>query len=462
MYLLSKYLPFSRIDPMSQGNHESSTIKILGDRYQIQQTLEKQGGRETFLATDLSTQTSVVIKRLTFGCNLNWDSVKLFELEAQTLSSLSHPAIPQYLDFFTIEEPGRKGFALVQSYIPGKSLQEYLAQGILFSEQEIKTIVKAILDILEYLHQRKPLVIHRDIKPSNILIVKESDNSIGKVYLVDFGSVQTLAILEGKTVTVVGTYGYMPPEQFGGRVTSASDLYSLGATAIALATGKHPAELPQKDLKIEFESEVRLTPNLIHWLRLMTEPSLEKRFSSVSEAREALEKPWLINSDSSIVSSRKLFWHSVWSSTLSLGICGIAFVYQQFLEMWSYGKFPDPNLGYFREFIIALIWWCVGSLIGLVNGILIGSLSYFRFFPLTDAKGYRQTVIRLSSIFGIILGAILGLGWHFQVIGADIYLIPASLTSAIIFGLGTGVASMEIAKWYKNQSLSLSNYEGSQ
>ena len=154
---------------MSKGNYESPTVKILDERYQLQQRLGKQGRRETFLATDLQTQKQVVIKRLTFGSNLNWDLVKFFKREAQTLSTLSHPAISQYLDFFTIEEPARKGFALVQSYIPGNSLQEYLDQGRHLKEKEIKKIVKAIMDILEYLHQRKPPVIHRDIKPSNIL-----------------------------------------------------------------------------------------------------------------------------------------------------------------------------------------------------------------------------------------------------------------------------------------------------
>ncbi len=447
---------------MSQRNSKNPTIRILSERYQLQHSFGKKGGRETLLATDLQTQEQVVIKRLTFGSNLNWDLVKLFEREAQTLSTLSHPAIPNYLDFLTIDEPGRKGFALVQSYIKGKSLQEYLDEGRCFREKEIKKIVKAILNILEYLHQRNPPVIHRDIKPSNILIGNEPNNTIDHVYLVDFGSVQTLGTLEGKTVTVVGTYGYMPPEQFGGRATKASDLYSLGATAIALATGKHPAELPQEDLKIKFESEVNFSSHLTQWLQRMIEPRLENRFSSAREAREALTKPWLVNSNLTLLEPNKLFWNSIWRSTLILGVFGMVFCYQQSMEMWSYGKFPDPNLSYFQQFLIALIWCGVSSLIGLVNGILIGSLSYFRFFPLSDVKSYRQTIIGLGSIFGIIVGAILGLGWHFQVIGADIYLIPASLASATIFGLGTAAVNIEIAKWYKNQSLSLTNQETSQ
>ena len=90
---------------------------------------------------------------------------------------------------------------------------------------------------------------------------ERSGNSVGQVYLVDFGSVQTVLAAEGGTRTVVGTYGYMPPEQFGGRTVPASDLYSLGATLIYLVTGTHPADLPQKDFRIQFEHLTKLSPS---------------------------------------------------------------------------------------------------------------------------------------------------------------------------------------------------------
>ncbi|MHC5829679.1 MAG: serine/threonine protein kinase, partial [Nostoc sp.] len=123
----------------------------------------------------------------------------------------------------------------------------YLQTGRTFTEAEVKQIAKAVLEILVYLHGLYPPVIHRDIKPSNILLGDRSGNSVGQLYLVDFGSVQTVLATETGTRTVVGTYGYMPPEQFGGRTVAASDLYSLGATLIYLVTGTYPADLPQKD-----------------------------------------------------------------------------------------------------------------------------------------------------------------------------------------------------------------------
>jgi len=73
----------------------NSAWKLLGERYQIQQQLGKKAGRRTLLARDLTTQELVVVKLLLFGNDFEWDNLKLFEREAETLKSLFHPAIPR-------------------------------------------------------------------------------------------------------------------------------------------------------------------------------------------------------------------------------------------------------------------------------------------------------------------------------------------------------------------------------
>lgn len=275
------------------SSQDSSILPFKDDsfdsRYEIQQQLASKAGRRTLLARDRSCGELVVVKILSFASDFEWDALKLFEREAQTLKSLSHPAIPRYLDFLALNSPNSQGFALVQTYIPADSLEKYLKAGRTFSEAEVRELAKALLGILIYLHSRQPAVLHRDIKPSNILLGDRSDN-IGQ-YLVDFGSVQTLAAREGGTMTVVGTYGYMPPEQFGDRTVPASDLYSLGATLIYLVTGTHPADLPHKDGRIQFEQNVNLSPAFADWLKWMTEPSLDRRLASAQDALQALEHP---------------------------------------------------------------------------------------------------------------------------------------------------------------------------
>jgi serine/threonine protein kinase len=130
------------------------------------------------------------------------------------------------------------------------------------------------------LHGRQPRVIHRDIKPSNILLTNRSGNSVGEVYLVDFGSVQTLAAKEGGTITVVGTYGYMPPEQFGDRAVPIIRSLQLRRNFDYFGDGNSSADLPHKDGRIQFEKACNPSPAFSRWLRWMIEPSLDRRFAS--------------------------------------------------------------------------------------------------------------------------------------------------------------------------------------
>lgn len=277
------------------------TTQILGDFYQVERQIAKKAGRKTLLCRDLRSQELVVVKLVSFSSDFEWDDLKLFEREAETLKSLSHRAIPQYLDYFELEVRSLKSFALVQTYIPAKSLKEHLQAGRTFSESEVQELAKALLEILTYLHDRKPAVIHRDLKPSNVLLGDRTGNSIGQVYLVDFGSVQTLAAKEDGTITVVGTYGYMPPEQFGGRTVPASDIYSLGATLICVLTGTHPADLPQKDGCIQFMQQVNISSNFELWLEQTIQPSLDRRFTSASQAWQELKHPPQIKANLPVV-----------------------------------------------------------------------------------------------------------------------------------------------------------------
>ncbi|MFK8184395.1 MAG: serine/threonine protein kinase [Phormidesmis sp.] len=262
--------------------------QVLSDRYLIQALLGKQKGRRTFLAKDTTTQQQVVIKVILFSPDFTWQDLKLFEREAETLQAIGHPAIPEYLTSFEVDIAGGKGFALVQTYIDAKSLQAWVDGGRTFSEAELQAIAHALLGILSYLHHRHPPIIHRDIKPSNILLQASKDNDDFTIFLVDFGSVQT-ARTNG-TMTVVGTYGYMPPEQFGGRTVPASDLYSLGATLIYLATGQHPADLTQDNMQIDFESTSNLSNAFTNWIRRLTYPDMARRIRTVETAQQTLTR----------------------------------------------------------------------------------------------------------------------------------------------------------------------------
>jgi serine/threonine protein kinase len=267
---------------------------ILEQKYQLKERLGRTAaGHQTWLAWDLASteaaDTRVTVKLLAFNPQMRWEELKLFEREGQVLRALNHPRIPKYRDYFDIDKELGNGvpwFALVQDYIPGRSLQEALESGKRFTEKQVRTFAKEVLDILIYLHELSPPVLHRDLKPSNLILGEDEH-----IYAIDFGAVQAQASVTGVTFTVVGTSGYAPLEQFWGRAVAASDVYALGATLIHLLTGVTPADLPLKDSRLQFSDRVSLHPDFLGWLEKATEISIERRFQTARDALEALKSP---------------------------------------------------------------------------------------------------------------------------------------------------------------------------
>ena len=258
---------------------------IIADQYELMELLGEGGSGSTYRAIRSKNEAVVAVKMLSLRHLQDWKQLELFEREAQILSQLNHPQIPQYLEYFHIDTPDNRAFYLVQQLIPGKSLAAWVESGCRFTEAEIKDIAQQLLAILQYLHQQSPPLIHRDIKPQNII-----RNSNGQVFLVDFGSVQHVyqnTILKGSTVA--GTYGYMAPEQFRGSALPASDLYGLGATILYLLTHRSPADLPQERLKLSFRQHVNISQHFADWLDAMIEPVIEQRFPTAIIAANNLQ-----------------------------------------------------------------------------------------------------------------------------------------------------------------------------
>jgi eukaryotic-like serine/threonine-protein kinase len=277
----------------------SSAQPTLGDRYRILGLLGAGGSGKTYRALDIQTKVEVAVKVLSLQGMADWKTLELFEREAKILAQLDHPAIPRYLDFFrapitevitevTIEE---EAFCLVQEIAPGQPLTAWIDQGYSFSEKELQQIAVQILEILIYLQGFTPPIIHRDIKPQNLLRTES-----GVIYLVDFGAVRDtyhLTITGGSTI--VGTYGYMAPEQFRGQAVLATDLYGLGATLLYLRSGQDPADMPVKKMKIDFRDSfatgdrVKTSADFANWLDGLLEPMPEDRYSSATLALDCLQ-----------------------------------------------------------------------------------------------------------------------------------------------------------------------------
>ena len=259
--------------------------EIIQSRYRIDSILGEGGISITYAATDLQTGDRVALKALTFRRMNDWKVLELFEREAKVLAQLNHPAIARYLDYFQIDTDQDRDFYIVQQLVEGQSLMQVIADGWHGSEADIKQIAEQVLDVLIYLHELKPPIIHRDIKPQNIILQPN-----GNIAIVDFGAVQdTYRNTQVSGSTFVGTYGYMPPEQYRGRAVPSTDLYALGATIIFLLTGRSPADLPEIRFKIDFRNAVSISPQFANWLDKMIEPAIEDRFSSARQSLNFLQ-----------------------------------------------------------------------------------------------------------------------------------------------------------------------------
>ena len=226
---------------------ELQTPQQLSIKYRYERILGEGTNGKTYLATDLFTGKQVAIKALKLVQSENFKSFELFKREAETLSSIQVPGVPQFYQSILSEKLGEACY-IVQEYIDAPSIQNYLNEGRIFSESETLTIMHKVAAILHVLHsQYSPPIIHRDIKPSNLLcrLPGSSDKEAWealKIYLIDFGAVANAHSNSDKS-TIAGTIGYMAPEQNFGESQPQTDLYALGATALHMLTGVPPYEM---------------------------------------------------------------------------------------------------------------------------------------------------------------------------------------------------------------------------
>jgi hypothetical protein len=246
---------------------------LRGGRFVILGTLGEGSQGCTFDGVDKRVGQAVAIKRFDVRGATSWKDVDLAEREARVLQSLAHPRLPRYIDRF--EEEG--ALYLVMEKIEGVSLGALRKRGATLGAADVVRLLHDAAEVLDYLHSRSPPVIHRDLKPGNVL--RRPDGSFA---FVDFGAVRDKLRPEGGS-TVVGTFGYMAPEQFQGRALPGSDVYAVGATALAMLTGREPETLPHRGLAIDVRSALRgqASDRLVGVLERMLDPDPDRRAARI-------------------------------------------------------------------------------------------------------------------------------------------------------------------------------------
>ncbi|MFN0180553.1 MAG: protein kinase domain-containing protein [Gemmatimonadales bacterium] len=223
--------PVARARP---SDLERRLTAAVSGRYLVKRLLGQGGMGAVFLADDLELDRPVAIKVLPNADPADPSFVERFRREARTAAKLDHPNI---IPIYRVESAGDLHY-FVMRYVPGKTLDEVLAdQPRLDPDQARAILVQAAL-ALGHAHQAG--IVHRDVKPANIMLDAE-----GRVILTDFGISKAVQATTHLTNTgmIVGTPTYMAPEQGRGQtVDGRADQYALGVVAFQILTGTLPFE----------------------------------------------------------------------------------------------------------------------------------------------------------------------------------------------------------------------------
>ena len=257
-------------------------------KYKILSALGSGGFGTVYLAEDTWIDKKVALKVP------HRQSVNFGELlrEPRLLASLNHPNIVTVL---TAEKQDNI-FYIVMEYVSGETLENIIGRDGALEVPKALDYTCQICNAVDHAHRQG--VIHRDLRPANIMVAGN-----GLIKVADFGTSRFLELAAHGT-TVIGSPPYMAPEQFQGRATFASDIYSLGVTMYQMVTGVLPYHTPAPaDLERLMRGEMvspprtrngRIPQRLNDIIMKAMAPDVTARYQTASDVLEdllAAERP---------------------------------------------------------------------------------------------------------------------------------------------------------------------------
>jgi serine/threonine-protein kinase len=207
------------------------SVSLVAGRYELVRPLGHGAMATVDLARDVELDRPVALKRLAENLARDEDLRRRFVREARLAARLAHPNVVRVFDVG--EDEGRPFIAM--EYVEGETLAELVARQGPLPAAEVATLGVQMCAALAAAHAAG--LVHRDVKPQNLLLGRDGVLKLGD-FGIAVGHEGTRLTLEG---TVLGTAGYLAPEQARGeQVTAAADIYAVGAVLYELLTGDPP------------------------------------------------------------------------------------------------------------------------------------------------------------------------------------------------------------------------------
>ncbi|MEO8905985.1 MAG: serine/threonine-protein kinase [Polyangiaceae bacterium] len=218
---------------------------LVGRRYRIRHFIARGGMGEVYEAFDEDLQQRVALKTVTSTASDNANAVRRLKGEVQLARRVSHPNVCRIYDFgtHTMATTGAQICFLTMEFVNGETLGQCVRLGGALPLAEVRTLAKQLLLGLSAAHAAG--VLHRDFKSDNVMLRTESDERVTPQIL-DFGLARALDhqsqhAASASQPSLVGTYGYIAPEQLEGKgYTTASDVYAFGVVWFEMLTGELP------------------------------------------------------------------------------------------------------------------------------------------------------------------------------------------------------------------------------
>ena len=261
--------------------------EVVDGRYRIRSKIGSGGMADVWLADDLELSRLVALKVLHAEYARDPAFVERFRREAEAAAGLQHNNIVPIFDRGQVGDT----WYIAMAWIQGRTLRELIDQGLTVGQST--AIVRQILEAAAFAHRHG--VIHRDLKPMNVLV-----EDSGRVLVADFGIARAGEESTGDDGLIMGTPGYLSPEQAdGGEVGPPSDLYSIGVILYECLTGRRPfpgndhAQVALRQISEQPEAPSHLNPAVSPALDAVVARALSRdpysRFRTADEFLAALD-----------------------------------------------------------------------------------------------------------------------------------------------------------------------------